>query len=204
VPVITISRQIGSLGCQVARLAAELLGYRLVWREVINKAARCCGEPGAALADIDELGLLGVNLSPKASQAYVKAVGHVIDELAAEGDVVIVGRGGQAILRGLPNVLHVRVIAPADLRAERIALRHHIPLECAQAQVEVRDRYRRNYLKRFYHISWDDPELYDLILNTARLAPEAAARHIVQATLNLPFPARQDASLPYETIPGGP
>jgi len=202
VPIVTISRQIGSLGCEIARLAADLLGYRLVWREVINKAACCCGVPDAALADIDELGLLGLKLSPKASQAYIKAVGHVIEELAAEGDVVIVGRGGQAILRGLPNVLHVRVIAPADLRAERIALRHHIPLEGAQAQVEARDRYRRNYLKRFYHINWDDPELYDLTLNTARLSSDEAARHIVQAALNLPFPVRQDASLPYETIPG--
>jgi cytidylate kinase len=201
VPVVTISRQLGSLGCQVARIAAELLGYRLVWREVINKAARCCGVPDAALVAIDELGLLGIHLSPNACQAYRKAVKQVMDELAAEGEVLIVGRAGQVILRGLPNVLHVRLIAPATLRAERIALRHHIPLDCAQAQVEASDRYRRNYLKRCYHVFWDDPVLYDLILNTARLAPDEAARLIVQATSNLPFPTRQDASPPYEAIP---
>jgi len=202
VSVVTISRQIGSLGCQVARLAAEALGYRLFWREVINKAARCCGAPDAALADIDELGLLGLKTSLKASQSYVEAVKRVIEDLAAEGDVVIVGRGGQTILRGLPNVLHVRLVAPAGLRAERLAQRHQISLEGARAQVEARDRYRRNYLKRFYHIDWDNPELYDLILNTARFTPEEAARHIVQATLNLPFPARQETLFPYDTIPG--
>ena len=201
-PVVTISRQIGSLGRQVAGIAAEALGYRLFWREVINKAARCCGAPDAALADIDELGLLGLKTSLKASRLYVKAVKQVIEDLAAEGDVVIVGRGGQAILRGLPGVLHVRLIAPAGLRAERLARRHQISLEAAQAQVEARDHYRRNYLKRFYHIDWDDPELYDLILNTARLTPEEAARLIVQAISNLPFSARQETSLPYETIVG--
>jgi cytidylate kinase len=202
VPVVTISRQIGSLGCQVARLAAEALGYRLFWREVINEAARSCGAPDAALADIDELGLLGVKTSLKANRAYVKEVEQVIKDLAAEGDVVIVGRGGQATLRGRPDVLHVRLIAPADLRAERLRRRHQISLESAQAQVEARDHYRRNYLKRFYHIDWDDPELYDLILNTARFSPEEAAQHIVQATLKLPFPAQQETSLSYETIPG--
>jgi cytidylate kinase len=197
VPVVTISRQIGSLGCQVARLAAEALGYRLFWREVINEAARCCGEPDAALADIDELGLLGVKVSPKANKAYVKEVERVIQDLAAEGDVVIVGRGGQAILRGLPNVLHVRLVAPAGLRAGRLARRHQISLESAQAQVEARDRYRHHYLKRYYRIDWDDPELYDMVLNTARFSPEEAARQIVQAALKLPFP-----SLSYETITG--
>ncbi len=201
-PVVTISRQLGSLGCQVARLAAEVLGYRLFWREVINKAARNCGAPDAALADIDELGLLGVTPSLKASRAYVKAVKRVIEDLAAEGDVVIVGRGGQAILRGLSDVLHVRLVAPAGLRAERLARRHQISLEAAQAQVKTRDHYRRNYLKRFYRIDWDAPELYDMILNTARLTPQEAARQIIQATLNLPFPAGQDTLLPYETIPG--
>jgi len=202
VPVVTISRQLGSLGCQVARFAAEALGYRLFWREVINKAARGCDAPDAALADIDELGLLGLKTSLKASQSYVKAVKRVIEDLAAEGDVVIVGRGGQAILRGRPDVLHVRLVAPAGLRAERLAQRHQISLEGAQAQVEARDRYRRNYLKRFYYIDWDDPELYDMILSTARLTPEEAARQIVQAALKLPFPARQETLFPYEAIPG--
>jgi cytidylate kinase len=137
----------------VARLAAEALGYRLFWREVINKAARCCGAPDAALADIDELGLLGVKTSLRATHAYVKEVEHVIEDLAAEGDVVIVGRGGQAILRGRPDVLHVRIVAPADVRAKRLASRHQISLESAQAQVEA--RATTGELLPLYRIDWD-------------------------------------------------
>ena len=172
---VTMSRQLGSLGREVARLVADRLGYRLVWREVINQAARQAGAPEVALATIDELGLLGLHPSLKACAAYVQAVRHIVEALATEGDVVIVGRAGQVILRDRPDVLHVQVIAPAEVRAGRIARQHGIALEAAQAQIEASDRHRRNYLRRFYHARWDDPTLYDLIVNTARMTPDAAA-----------------------------
>ena len=57
-PAITISRQLGSLGYQIALSVVDTLGYKLVWRELINKAARRTGTPEVALAAIDELGIL--------------------------------------------------------------------------------------------------------------------------------------------------
>jgi CMP/dCMP kinase len=108
-------------------------------------------------------------------------VGYVMKELAGEGNVVIVGRAGQVILRHDPGVFHVQVIAPASLRAERIACRHGISLTAAQAQVEASDRFRRDYLKRFYHVRWNDPELYDLVVNTEHVSAETAAEIIVSA-----------------------
>ena len=57
---ITISRQMGSRGRQIAFIVAETLGFTLVWRELINEAARRTGTPEVALAAIDELGLLGI------------------------------------------------------------------------------------------------------------------------------------------------
>ncbi len=175
---ITVSRQLGSLGYDVASAVAERLGYRLVQREVIIQAARRAGAPEVALAAIDELGLLKMSPSPQASLAYHRAVKQVMEEMAAEGNVVIVGRAGQVILHGQPEVLHVRVIAPKPVRVERIMRRYNISVEAAEAQVEASDRYRRNYLKRFYHARWDDPELYDLVINTEHLSPEAAAELI--------------------------
>jgi cytidylate kinase len=114
--VMTISRQMGSLGSEIARLVAERLGYRLVWRELINQAARRSGAPEAALAAIDELGLLDMCPSPRACRAYRAAVKQVIDELAAEGNCVILGRAGQVLLKGVPGCLHVRLIAPVPTR----------------------------------------------------------------------------------------
>jgi cytidylate kinase len=177
---ITVSRQMGSLGYTVASLAAETLGFRLVWRELINQAAMKAGAPELALAAIDELGLLGICPSPAACQAYRQAVQDIITGLADEGNIIIIGRAGQSILAGRPGVIHVRVVAPFDLRAQRIAMRNQVSIEGAQAQVEASDRFRSAYLKRFYKINWDDPRLYDLVLNTAHLTPGLAADLIVR------------------------
>ena len=127
---ITISRQLGSPGTQVAHAVAHRLGYRAVWREVINQAAR---------------------------------------------------RAGQAILRNCPDVLHVKTTAPLGLRIARIASVQNVPIEAARAQVEASDRSRRNYLRRYYHARWDDPKLNDLVVNTERWTPEAAADLACQA-----------------------
>ncbi len=180
---VTVSRQMGSLGGEAARLAATRLGFRFAWREVINQAARQAGAPEAALAAIDELGLLSICPSPKDCEAYRLAVKNIMEDLALRGRAVILGRAGQIILHGRPNVLHVRVFAPVQVRAERVAARHNIPLKCAQAQINASDRYRRNYLKRFYDIRWDSPELYDLLINTERLDASAAARLITQVVM---------------------
>jgi cytidylate kinase len=182
---ITISRQMGSMGRDVASAVAARLGYRMVWRDVINQAALQAGSPEVALATIDELGLLGLRPSAAARRAYHDAVRRVIEGLAAEGSVVIVGRASQVILKDHPNVVHVKVIAPAGLRAQRVARQQNITLAAAQAQVQASDRCRRNYLRRYYQARWDDPDLYDLIINTARLAPEPAAALIYDAIQQL-------------------
>lgn len=183
---ITISRQLGSLGSEVGRQAARRLGYQVVGRDVINQAAHKAGHPEMALAAIDELGLLGIKPSAGQHAAYQQAVEEIMLSLAAKGKVVIIGRAGQVILRDRPDVLHVKVIAPVHLRAARTALRQRISLEAAQAQVEASDRTRRRYLRRHYHARWDDPELYDLIINTARLTPAAAADLVCNAIVTLP------------------
>jgi CMP/dCMP kinase len=178
---ITISRQLGSLGDEVAQAIAKRLEYRVISRDLINQAAVRCGAPEMALALIDDLGLLSINPSVSARRSFLETVDKVVNELAVEGNVVIVGRAGQMILRGKPGVLHVKVIAPSVVRAERIASELGIPLKAAQAQIAASDKSRSSYLKRHYQARWDDPELYDLIVNTARLLPENAADIICRA-----------------------
>ncbi len=179
--VITISRQMGSLGCQVAEEIARCLKYRVVWREVINEAASRAGVPEVALATIDELDILGLRPSAEARKAYHDAVKEIMQELADEGNVVIVGRAGQVILRGKAEVLHVRVYAPFEMRVERIAQRHSESLEAANAQVIASDQSRTRYLKRYYQARWDDPDLYDVMVNTAHISAEQTALVICRA-----------------------
>jgi cytidylate kinase len=179
--VITISRQYGSLGNGVANAVAARLGYRVVMRDLINQAALRAGSPAVALAVIDELHLLGISPTSEEYQAYIRALRSVIEELAAAGNVILTGRGGQVVLRDHPGVLHVKIVAPLEIRAQRLAERHHISLQAACAQARASDRERRLYLKRFYDIDWNDPLLYDLVINTARLSAEAACDLICQA-----------------------
>lgn len=179
--VITISRQMGSLGRQVAEEIARCMRYRVVWREVNNQAALRAGVPEVALATIDELDLLGIRPSAGERQAYHDAVGEIMAELASEGSVVIVGRAGQVILHDHPDALHVKIYAPFDLRVERVAERHHLALEAARTQVEKSDQSRARYLKRYYQARWDDPDWYDLMLSTARFNVKTAAMVVCQA-----------------------
>ena len=179
--VITLSRQLGSLGDEVAQAIAERLGFRVVCRDLINQAATRAGTPEVALATIDDLGLLGLRPSTNDRQNYHNEVCEIMEEFASEGNIVIIGRAGQAILKDSPNVLHVKVIAPSAVRVLRISQAQQISFEAAQAQIEASDTTRRNYLKRYYKVRWDDPELYDLIVNTARLEPAQAACLICQA-----------------------
>jgi cytidylate kinase len=190
--VITISRQMGSLGCEIAAEIASCLGYRVVWREVINEAASRAGVPEVALATIDELDFLGLRPSSEARNAYHKAVREIMKELVTEDNVVVVGRAGQVILNGVENVIHVRLYAPFGLRVERIAERHQISAEAAQAQIQASDLARTRYLKRFYNARWDDPDLYDLQINTAHLSVKRAAATVCEVINRQPSAAGID------------
>jgi CMP/dCMP kinase len=171
---ITLSRQLGSLGNEVAHAAAQRLGYRLAYRDLINQAALRAGAPEMALSVIDDLGLLDIQASASARQAYLQAVGQVVEELADQGDALIVGRAGCILLAGRPDILHVRLIAPLECRVCRIAAQHTISLEAARARVEASDLARHGYLQTHYEVDWNDGRLYDLVINTEKLTGEAA------------------------------
>lgn len=181
-PVITLSRELGSHGDEVAVAVAQRLALRLVDREVINRAARAAGAPEVALAEIDELGLLGVKPTPAAMRLYREKIAEVMDELAGAGNVLLVGRGSQAALAGRAEVLHVRIIAPKELRVRHVAERSSISLEAAAARVDASDRARARFLKQHYGVRWDAPELYDLVLNTAHITSPMAADLICLAS----------------------
>jgi cytidylate kinase len=179
--VITLSREMGSGGDQIATAVAERLGLRVVNREVINQAARQAGVPEVALAEIDELGLLGIQPKPEALRLYRETAEQIIHGLADKGKLLLVGRGGQCVLAGRPGVLHVQIIAPRAMRIERIRGYFNLPVQAAEARLEATDQARADYLRRHYHAAWNAPELYDLVLNMAHLTPEVATDIICQA-----------------------
>ena len=101
------------------------------------------------------------------------------------GYVVIVGRGGQAVLKDKHDVLHVRLEAPIEARMSRVSAIEKVDCDEARKIIDERDKSAAQYLERYYKIRWDDPMLYHLVVNTGKVHPEAAAQLIVTALLQL-------------------
>ena len=108
-------------------------------------------------------------------------VGLVIRGLAHEGNVLILGRGGQMLLRNHPGAFHVQTVAPFANRVEVVMSRYGLGERVAQQRVRASDRARFDYLRRYHDVDWLDPTLYHLVLNTAGLPAASAIELIVAA-----------------------
>lgn len=186
-PVITLSRELGSRGDDIAAGVAARLRLRLVGRDLINEAARQAGVPEVALAEIDELGLLGVKPSREAMRLYRLTAEQIIHARADEGNVILVGRGSQIALAGRPGILHLRIIAPLADRIHCLQERSGVAAEAAAARIATSDRMRADYLLRHYGTRWDAPENYDLIINTSRLSVETVIALICHVADQTPY-----------------
>ncbi|HOT93310.1 MAG TPA: cytidylate kinase-like family protein [Anaerolineae bacterium] len=125
----------------------------------------------------------------EAGEAYQELVKRVILEYAQMGNVIIVGRGGQVVLKDFANVLHVRIHAPEELRILRLAERLGIDQKEAERQVRQSDKERARYMKHFYDVKWDDPDFYHLIVNTGKLSVDLATQLICDAAQRLALSA---------------
>jgi len=214
--VVTISRQFGSGSTEIAHRVCELLGYRYLDKLLMGQVAAEVGLSGKELVDFSEEHLKVRNFlerlllpgphtvarfsvrSQDAAGARTASVVQLDDARSTtlvrgaihkayqQGNVVIVGRGGQATLQDMPGVLHVRIEAPMAARVLRIQGREGIVAEEARAMALRRDKAAEQYLKKLFTIRWDDSNLYHLIINTGKWELEAAAQMIVNAVERLP------------------
>ena len=184
ITVFTISREYGSGGSTFAKLLAEHCGYTLIWREVINQAAKQIGAPEMALAMIDELELFGLNPDEKTCQAYLAAVRKIMLGFANAGRHIIVGRASHIVLKDVNNIMRIRVIASKQTRIENVCRSKNVNPEAALAQIEQSDRYRCLYLERFYQVDWSDPSHFDLTINTDNISIDRVALWVAQITKN--------------------
>jgi cytidylate kinase len=201
---ITISRQFGSHGDTVAQILCERLGYHYFDKNLMLGLAVQTGLPPSQVESLSEEPrrartlierLFGNYTPPMAEPGMLEAtaavdreaelmaakIRHLIQAAYTQGNVVIVGRGGQCVLHGQPGVLHVRLLAPLEERVRRHAERAGLSLEEARAVVLRRDAASQDWVERFYHQDSADPCLYDLIINTGKLKPVAAAEIIIAA-----------------------
>ncbi|MBN1995215.1 MAG: cytidylate kinase-like family protein [Anaerolineae bacterium] len=191
---ISISRQMASKGDELAQQVAGQLNWRLVGYELINQAALAAGASHVALAEIDELGFFNLKPTTKERQAYQGQVEHIMQELVSEGQVIILGRGGQVILHNHPRVLHVRVVAPLEVRVAWLQHEKQFPPDVARICLAQSDRVRTRYLWKNYGKHLDDPTLYHLVINTGLLTLPQAVNLVVQTYRELETPNTTPAS----------
>jgi cytidylate kinase len=108
------------------------------------------------------------------SRAYQDTMRQIITAAVNTGHVVIVGRGGQVLLADKRDVLHIRVVAPLELRVAYVARREGLDLDAAHKRIQAKDRARTRYMKTQYHCNHEDPHLYDLVIDTAVLDLDSA------------------------------
>jgi cytidylate kinase len=207
---ITISRQYGSEGDEIAANVCQMLGYQSFDKHLMEKVAAEVGLTESEIVDFtedqhrvrgfldrmlgakpivtqtrnwseDRSGVRAVEVKQIDVAESIALVQAVIRAACKRGNVVIVGRGGQAALRNEPSVLHVRIEAPLETRVHRVQLRESLTFEQAREVVAQRDRAAADYLKRFYGVDWSDSLLYHLSLNTGRWSIESASGLIVNA-----------------------
>jgi len=200
--VITISRELGSRGTEIAHMVAEKLGYECLDRELIAAIAKEAGVEEVQVSDKEDKAtarprIVGPEMTaffrrqqyasrrPREAlgdQAYLELVRKVIRERAERGDVVVLGRGGQMVLRDWPGALHVHITAPLEVRTARVAEERGISRQLAERLVRESDRRKRDYIRHFYNnADWRNPRYYHLIIDTGRISPEVAAEIIVRA-----------------------
>ncbi|MDE2999963.1 MAG: cytidylate kinase-like family protein [Gemmatimonadota bacterium] len=114
-------------------------------------------------------------------EAFVNITREVVTRLADRDNVVLVGRGGQALLRDRPDTLHLRVVAPIDYRIQVVMDREDLASDAAAKRIRKMDENRKRYLKRHYGIAWHSSENYHLTLNSRQTGIEGAASIVAEA-----------------------
>ena len=182
--IITISRQVGSFGDEIAALVASKLGYELISRETIHQEAEACDADFKSACSAYESEVKPRGFFERlffGEPAYTALFESMNLELAARGDVVMVGRGANFALADVPGVLKVRIVAPSNVRAERIAEKKGVALNEAMEFLERHGERRRALIESIYQARINAWKHYDLVLNTVSFNPQEGADLITSA-----------------------
>lgn len=199
-PIITISRQYGSGGSEVAERVARLLGWPLYDNAVVDKVAARLGISAAEVSAREERGpsiaqrlasaitLSAPEMMPTvgdpamslSEERLVAVTSRVMEEAVQAGPAVIVGRGAQCLLAARADALHVFCYAPIEALMAHAVSRLGIREEDARRTVTEMNAHREEFVKRHWSREWRDLANYHLCVNTGWLGIDASAELIFQ------------------------
>lgn len=176
-------------GEALARCASEKLGYPLMGREILVEAASKLGVAEATLRKKFESSPGMWDRLTSNRRLYIIAVQAALAEHAADGNLVYHGHAGHLLLRGIPGVLRVRLIAPLAMRVRTLMERQQMNQEAATDYIRKVDVDRVRWTKFIYGMDWSDPSLYDLVINLEKMSLETACGLLCESVSRPEFTA---------------
>lgn len=187
IKIITVEREYGSRGAEYAHRLADRLGWKLVDQCLLEEVAQKAGVSRNLAESCDErldpwfyrigkafwhgsLERLPASPGPEAapfdSESMVLFVRQYMEQLAAQGNCVVVGRGAAAVLARAPGAFHIFVYASQWRKEKWFAERFPDQAKYAEQELAATDRRRSSYIRRYFQQDWTDRRLYHLMLNS--------------------------------------
>jgi cytidylate kinase len=192
--IITVSRGSLSGGKALAEGVAGKLGYRCISSEVIVEAARKYGVPEPDLTRVFDKSPTFWERFTESKRIYLTFIQGTLCEQALQGNMVYHGNAGQELLREVPHVLHVRLIAPLEFRI-RFGQEQNPQLDrkALIKQIQEVDEERTRRMHYFFNVDWRDPLHYDLVIDLSKLSIESAVDVVIEAAQGKEFQSTPDS-----------
>jgi len=179
---VTISRQFGSGGAEIASKVATKLGVRCYDKSILEMTSVVTGLDKNVVVSSEEQsanvfwysGFLGGDSLSLYDKIFI-GQSRVIKSLADKGSCVFVGRCASRILNDYDNVIRIFICAPMEIRKKRVSEGYNISLAEAEKLIKKNDKARSAYYKKYGEADWGKAENYDLIVNTKMGINKAAA-----------------------------
>ena len=208
IKIITIEREYGCGGGEIARLVAKHLGWK-VWDQLLTEEIARLANCSKAAVEVREErtdplyyrlfksflrgsyeGSINAHkLNLVDSETILRITRRVVEHAAERGNCVIVGRGSQQFLKNRPDTMRVFLYAPREDKVRRLLARGKSEQEAEQL-VDTVDRERADFIQKYFNVEWPDRSIYHGMMNTA--IGDEAVLQIILTVLNL-YQARATA-----------
>ncbi|GHV96620.1 phospholipid-binding protein [Spirochaetia bacterium] len=176
--IITVSRELAALGDETAQELAKLLGYRFVDKNALQERIKSYGIEGQKFQKYDERKPSFLASLSQDRDDYLHYLKTAIYAETEQGSSVFIGRGASLVFKNVPGVISVFLVAPLEIRIERVKNYFHCDEKRAKQIIERSDQDRIGFHRYFFDIEWKDPGNYHLSLNTGIFHPSVCAEII--------------------------
>ena len=201
-PVVTISRETGSIGNDLIQRLSRELGLDVIDDKIIHEVAKSVRMSEKIVSQLDEktrnlldnwILYLKTTRFLRADE-YVRHLTKVVGAMGEQGGALIIGRGSNLILPP-DETLRVRFIAPLEVRVRNMMKEAGMDEAAARNQILLKDAERRDSLKQNFKVEIEDPAYYDLVINTEFIEDEQIVSIIKSSLKYKKIPSRRKTDL---------